>query len=237
MPQGGVEMKKLLVGFLVLGCLMLGLAGYGHANTLYDGQVTWADSNITVQGTKWANAGTWLSWDIDDIGTKDGFILWSYSYTWHTRAPAPGVSVQTLSHLIFQVSPRAPFGDFQTFSWTLASGDPKTYTSSGNNGETPLMPSPGIFGFKVSPPATTAVTELFFYFESTHGPMWGDFYAKGNNSNVAWNAGFGTTPTGDFSNWIAVPDTKQTPVPIPGAAWLLGSGLVGLVGIRRRFKK
>ena len=26
-------------------------------------------------------------------------------------------------------------------------------------------------------------------------------------------------------------------VPIPGAAWLLGSGLVGLVGIRRRFKK
>jgi hypothetical protein len=25
-------------------------------------------------------------------------------------------------------------------------------------------------------------------------------------------------------------------VPIPGAIWLLGSGLVGLVGIRRRFK-
>ena len=27
------------------------------------------------------------------------------------------------------------------------------------------------------------------------------------------------------------------PVPIPGAMWLLGSGLVGLVGIRRRFQK
>ena len=27
------------------------------------------------------------------------------------------------------------------------------------------------------------------------------------------------------------------PVPIPGAAWLLGSGLVGLVGLRRRKKK
>jgi len=28
-----------------------------------------------------------------------------------------------------------------------------------------------------------------------------------------------------------------TAVPIPGAVWLLGSGLVGLVGIRRRFRK
>jgi len=26
------------------------------------------------------------------------------------------------------------------------------------------------------------------------------------------------------------------PVPIPGAVWLLGSGLIGLVGLRRRFK-
>ena len=29
----------------------------------------------------------------------------------------------------------------------------------------------------------------------------------------------------------------ESPVPIPGAAWLLGSGLVGLMGIKRRFKK
>ena len=27
------------------------------------------------------------------------------------------------------------------------------------------------------------------------------------------------------------------PVPIPSAVWLLGSGLVGLVGLRRKFKK
>jgi len=28
-----------------------------------------------------------------------------------------------------------------------------------------------------------------------------------------------------------------SPVPIPGAIWLLGSGLIGIVGIRRKFKK
>ncbi len=28
-----------------------------------------------------------------------------------------------------------------------------------------------------------------------------------------------------------------TPVPIPAAVWLLGSGLIGLVGLRKRFKK
>ena len=29
----------------------------------------------------------------------------------------------------------------------------------------------------------------------------------------------------------------QTVVPIPPAAWLLGSGLIGIVGIRKKIKK
>jgi hypothetical protein len=33
------------------------------------------------------------------------------------------------------------------------------------------------------------------------------------------------------------PVSHSVPTPIPGAVWLLGSGLVGLVAIRRRFKK
>ena len=35
----------------------------------------------------------------------------------------------------------------------------------------------------------------------------------------------------DWTNAVA------TPTPLPGAAWLLGSGLVGLIGLRRRMKK
>ena len=32
-------------------------------------------------------------------------------------------------------------------------------------------------------------------------------------------------------------NTSLTPVPIPAAAWLLGSGLIGLIMIRRKFRK
>jgi len=34
-----------------------------------------------------------------------------------------------------------------------------------------------------------------------------------------------------------IDDFEYGAVPIPGAVWLLGSGLVGIVGIRRKFKK
>ena len=44
-------------------------------------------------------------------------------------------------------------------------------------------------------------------------------------------------PAGDavwFDNFQFSP-AAQTPVPLPGAVWLLGSGLVGLIGLKRRF--
>jgi hypothetical protein len=45
----------------------------------------------------------------------------------------------------------------------------------------------------------------------------------------------------NYAAWNSFPEVLQVsqvnPVPIPAAAWLLGSGLLGLIGIRRRFKK
>ena len=37
--------------------------------------------------------------------------------------------------------------------------------------------------------------------------------------------------------WFDFDDVSMNPVPIPGAIWLLGSGLIGLIGVRRKLKK
>ncbi len=46
--------------------------------------------------------------------------------------------------------------------------------------------------------------------------------------------GYGTNPDGLTEAWLA---DLSHPVPIPSAIWLLGSGLIGLIGFRRKFKE
>lgn len=41
----------------------------------------------------------------------------------------------------------------------------------------------------------------------------------------------------DHGNVNVFITASSTPVPIPAAIWLLGSGLIGLIGLRRKFKK
>jgi hypothetical protein len=61
--------------------------------------------------------------------------------------------------------------------------------------------------------------------------------------NTTFGVELGTTY---FANVLGLADDefgaglfgiKIAPVPIPGALWLLGSGLIGIVGIRKKFKK
>ena len=45
------------------------------------------------------------------------------------------------------------------------------------------------------------------------------------------------TPALAAGHWFADDFTfAGAPIPIPGAVWLLGSGLIGIVGIRKKFK-
>ena len=70
----------------------------------------------------------------------------------------------------------------------------------------------------------------------------GDYGVEYDYGTGAW----GNRPASISSEakWLSVTDGASTmeasltlsPTPTPGAAWLLGSGLVGLVGLRKRFK-
>ena len=66
--------------------------------------------------------------------------------------------------------------------------------------------------------------------------QWDDnLYADG----ALWSNRFGSWnywPYGDPNTDMRF-ETYMDPVPIPGALWLLGSGLVGLIGIRRKMSK
>jgi hypothetical protein len=62
------------------------------------------------------------------------------------------------------------------------------------------------------------------------------------NPDLAWVFYFGSGYQYNFGKGItfyawAVRDGDVGPVPVPGAVWLLGSGLIGLLAMRKKFRK
>jgi hypothetical protein len=53
--------------------------------------------------------------------------------------------------------------------------------------------------------------------------------------NIIGGTGWLSDTGGGQDNFILA--TRSAPVPLPPAIWLMGSGLLGLIGIRRRFRK
>ena len=51
------------------------------------------------------------------------------------------------------------------------------------------------------------------------------------------NVNFFITDNRGYSDNVGGISLSVDPVPIPGAVWLLGSGLIGLVGFRKKFRK
>lgn len=130
-----------------------------------------------------------------------------------------------------------------------SSGVPVELTSMPNLGLRPFIVQDGTRYFSVVQAATISSSWGNFSLMSLNVS---DFLASGVNPDFSINGGsitfgyilgHGSTPETEgtppitavhgLDNW----SVTINPVPVPGAVWLLGTGLLGIVGLRRKMKK
>lgn len=225
------QQSLFIILLLTLTFLIFGISSVGA--TIFTGDLSVKEGSL-IATEEWNNNDTIFSWRVDNEQSTKGY--WTYDYTWFS-------TTKDISHLDIEVSQ----GSFDQIidSWNAVHAiegkpfGPITHTEFGDK---------EIYGIKWDLGEDSKTFNLTLV--SPRNPMWGDIYAKdggGKKTPVyAVNNGFGSDPTDPISNgnlynsvtktggWALVPDT--TAVPIPGAVWLLGSGLLGLLGFRKKRK-
>lgn len=234
---------KLLVG-LAIGLLALGITERSHANLTTIGTADYdADLSGTIDegetfGLIWDNDnnGNSLIWfDFSHIGRK-----WSDQKNWAANL-APELTINIFSE--YSV-------DWGTSSWRL----PDTVDGPYSGGY-------GGFNVSTSEMGHLFYTELGLenreileeelnssnfdnliatwywsqteYTSSPPGKAWGFFMFNGNQNRSAVDLEFAGLAVHDAQVSESTIEPPQ-PVPVSGAVWLLGSGLVCLIGTRRR---
>lgn len=121
-----------------------------------------------------------------------------------------------------------------------------------------VFEAPGFFGFssggwsgdlvnpsyiKATGPDTTNMNFNIAFLQNSDAPALFDFLVWNGNSLLEWDYAFwngsvwnigprnGVYVDGNFNR-----TPSATPTPIPAAVWLFGTGIIGLVGIRKRTK-
>ena len=227
-------MKRLILLLTICTMVLLPLSAMADVLGPVPSNVVRSSANageIDVGGN-WAEKTFTFEWDITQPGGAGNPFYYVYTVTNPTGRQTPDTS-----HWIMQVTPDtfAFYGDITAETGTFSPNPPeaaRTFSPSDPGNSSPGLPG-DIFGVKFD--NTTPVGGVLkFAFYSYNQPVWGNFYAKGGNDSYAYNAGFTVPPVagGPFTGYVLVPDSVGAP--IPGSVLLLGSGILGLIGLRRK---
>lgn len=183
-----------------------------------------------------------VSWNVTTT-TTPGLLQYTYTFSGYTApaishlilgltdGTAPGTTRCTLSNGCLT---NLQYATGTTSAFFAASATP-TLADFGPAAGNPGFPAAASFyGAKFEPLPDVNGT-LRIRFLSNRLPVWGDVYAKGGSTQYAYNAGLANRASTDVGDFVARPDgVPQAVVPEPATYAMLGVGLLGIVGLRRR---
>jgi hypothetical protein len=195
--------------------------------------VTWVanihndlDPNATYEVSK-ANAieeGAPTTYAVETLGNR-----WNPARSWGNALDFGLIDLHTTGNLLIKVAADATQSSTFTPGFTLFSGWDTSATSSKHGAWNPALPA-----VPVNPRGTTGLTYLGQASTALAGGV-----ALYQFTNLAaghyslWIGGNGpdASPVGSQSYVATI---TASPVPVPGAVWLFGSALAGVVGLRHR---